>query len=77
MATKYRYVEEGRAVYLEYKRWFFWCRERKTHSPSSAFAGPITTDKNYHTVEAARQEIDRRLAEEARWAARVTEYPVS
>jgi len=75
MATKYRIVEEGLGVYIEYKRWLFWSRERETRPPSSAFAGPITTDRNFSTVEAAKQEIERRLADEARWEPRITEYP--
>jgi hypothetical protein len=75
MATKYRIVEEGPGVYLEYKTWLFWSRETKRHSPSSAWDSPITTAKNYGTVEAAQKEIDRRLADEARWVPRVTAYP--
>lgn len=75
MATKYRIVEEGHGVYLEYKRWLFWSRETELHHASSAFGSPYKTDKNYRTVEAAKGEIDRRLAEDARWVPRVTECP--
>jgi len=75
MATKYRIVEQGRAVYIECKTWLFWQRETETHHASSAFGSPYTISKNYRTVEAARQEIDRRLAHEARWSPRTTAYP--
>jgi hypothetical protein len=81
MATKYRIVEEGSAVYIESSYeflWFtFWHRNRDfysgTHQGYSHGNGPYT---NYGTVARAEQYINSAVGLERRcvWPTRITEY---